>query len=358
MANPLPVAPIKHSIFQVPKAELHLHIEGTLEPELMFEIARRNKIVLRFKTIESVRRAYRFKNLQQFLDIYYEGCRMLIHERDFFDLTWAYLCRAAKDGVRHVEMFFDPQSHTSRGVAIETVINGIRQATEKAEKVLGITTHLILCFLRHLTADEAMRTLEEVLPFKHWIKAVGLDSSEVGHPPKKFEKVFAFARQHGLLTVAHAGEEGPAEYIWQALELLKVSRVDHGVRCVDDPMLVNQLASRRTPLTMCPLSGLNLRVVNSLKHFPLKTLLHQGLCVTVNSDDPAYFGGYVGDNFRASARALSLSVNDIRQLALNSFEASFLSDSRRAKLMGEVHQFIDHHSDLTPKSETMSTRQL
>ena len=306
----------------------------------MFDLARRNKVLLSFKTVESIKRAYSFSNLQSFLDIYYAGCAVLIHERDFYELTWNYLQRAASDNVRHVEMFFDPQSHTSRGVAFETVIMGIHRASAKAETVFGITTNIILCFLRHLSAEEAMETLMDALPFKHLIVGIGLDSSELDHPPKKFEEVFAFAHRQGFHTVAHAGEEGPADYIWQALEVLKVSRIDHGVRCVDDPMLVDQLACKRTPLTICPLSSLKLRVVKSLDRLPLKSLLHKGLCVTVNSDDPAYFGGYVSDNFRASAEALALASDDIRQLAKNSFEASFLPDHRKTQLMDEVDHFL------------------
>lgn len=323
-------------IRQMPKAELHLHIEGTLEPELMFAIARRNGVKLRFDSVEAVREAYNFHNLQSFLDIYYEGAQVLLHERDFYDLTRAYLDRMAAENVRHVEIFFDPQTHTERGVAFETVIKGIYRALKDAEALHGISFRLILCFLRHLSEAEAMQTLEQALPFKQWIDAVGLDSSEVGHPPEKFKTVFDRARNEGLLTVAHAGEEGPPAYIWQALDLLKVSRVDHGVRCIEDKTLLERLKAERIPLTVCPLSNIKLRVFDEMQQHNIKTLLEQGLCVTVNSDDPAYFGGYVTENYLAIWKALNLSVEQVLQLAKNSFEASFLPEAEKQRFYNEL----------------------
>ncbi|PYV37149.1 MAG: adenosine deaminase [Acidobacteria bacterium] len=309
----------------IPKAELHLHIEGTLEPELMFALAQRNRIPLRLKSVEEVRRAYQFHNLQSFLDIYYEGAAVLIQEQDFYDLAWAYFERAYKQNVRHAEIFFDPQTHTERGIAFETVIAGLQRAMEDAASKLNVSSKLILCFLRHLSAESAVRTLEEALPFKKWITAVGLDSSEVGHPPSKFARVFESARQEGLLAVAHAGEEGPPDYIWEALDILKVKRVDHGVRCLEDSRLVQRLAREKIPLTVCPLSNIKLRVFEKMEHHNLKMLLEAELTATVNSDDPAYFGGYVADNFLAAQKALDLSRDQIATLARNSFEGSFLS---------------------------------
>jgi adenosine deaminase len=335
---------LERFIRNLPKAELHLHIEGTLEPELLFHIAQRNRVALRFATVENLRKAYNFQNLQSFLNIYYEGARVLLYEQDFFDLTWAYLERAAKQNVRHAEIFFDPQTHTDRGVAFETVIRGIHRALEEATRRLRMSSRLIMCFLRHLSADSAMQTLEASLPFKHWIVAVGLDSSELDHPPKQFVKVFDRARAEGYLTVAHAGEEGPPDYIWQALDLLKVSRIDHGVRCLEDPTLVKRLARERTPLTVCPLSNVKLRVFDSLENHNLKKLLDAGLCVTVNSDDPAYLGGYLTENFLASQKALGLTQNDIYTLAKNSFEASFLSSKEKQMLIEELHHFMERRS--------------
>ena len=331
---------LERFIRALPKAELHLHIEGTLEPELIFEIAKRNHIALRFAGVEELRKAYDFHNLQSFLDIYYEGARVLLCEQDFFDLTWAYLERAAHQNVRHVEIFFDPQTHTDRGVPFETVIRGIRRALEKATPTLRISSRLIMCFLRHLSADSAMQTLEASLPFKDWIVAVGLDSSELDHPPKKFVEVFDRARAEGYLTVAHAGEEGPPDYIWQALDLLKVSRIDHGVRCLEDPMLVQRLASERIPLTVCPLSNVKLCVFSSLEKHNLKKLLDLGLCVTVNSDDPAYLGGYLTENLLASQKAFGLTQDDLYKLAKNSFEASFLSAHEKQVLIDELDWYV------------------
>jgi adenosine deaminase len=323
----------------LPKAELHLHIEGTLEPELMFELARRNGIQLPHASVDEVRRAYVFGDLQSFLDIYYAGCRVLLTEQDFYDLTWAYLVRAATQGVRHAEIFFDPQTHTDRGVPFETVISGIHRALEDGRSRLRITGGLILCFLRHLSADAAMRTLQEALPFQQWILAVGLDSSEVGNPPSKFRAVYDRAREAGLLAVAHAGEEGPPAYVWEALDVLKARRIDHGVRCADDERLVARLVEEQIPLTVCPLSNVKLRVFPNLRAHNLKQLLDRGLLVTLNSDDPAYFGGYVADNFRDSAAALGLDRDDLLTLARNSFVASFLPEDRRRVYLDEVDRF-------------------
>jgi len=328
----------EHFIARMPKAELHLHIEGTLEPELMFEIARRNGVALRFKSVEALREAYNFHNLQSFLDIYYEGARVLIHEQDFYDLTRAYLDRVVKQNVRHVEIFFDPQTHTERGVKFETLIKGIHRALYDAQYLYGVTSHLILCFLRHLSADAAMKTLDDALPFKQWIKAVGLDSSEMGNPPEKFKAVFDRARHEGLLTVAHAGEEGPPEYIRQALDLLKVRRIDHGVRCLEDPALVEKLRQERIPLTVCPLSNIKLCVFDRMEHHNLKTLLNQGLCVTVNSDDPAYFGGYLNENYQAISKSLHLGPVELVQLAKNSFEASWIPQADQQRYYQELDQ--------------------
>ena len=324
---------------RIPKAELHLHIEGTLEPELMFELARRNGLPMRFPDVGSVREAYRFSDLQSFLDIYYEGAKVLVQERDFHDLAWAYLQRAREQGVRHAEIFFDPQTHTARGVAFETVLRGLCSALKKAREEAGLGSRLILCFLRHLNAESAMEALEQALPFRADIAAVGLDSSEVGHPPSKFKTVFERARKEGFLAVAHAGEEGPPEYIHQALDLLKVRRVDHGVRCLEDAGLVRRLAEEGIPLTVCPLSNVRLRVFRTLKEHNLKKLLDAGLCATVNSDDPAYFGGYAGENLSAAARALGLSREDIRLLAANSVSASFLPEADKRRLFDEVDAF-------------------
>ena len=323
----------------LPKAELHLHIEGTLEPELMFELAHRNGIQLPYSSVDEVRRAYIFSDLQSFLDIYYAGCRVLLTEQDFYDLTWAYLTRAASQGVRHAEIFFDPQTHTDRGVPFETVISGIHRALQDGEARFGITSGLIMCFLRHLSAEAAMRTLREALPFQKWILAVGLDSSEVGHPPSKFKDVYDRAREAGLLAVAHAGEEGPPAYVWEALDILKARRIDHGVRSVEDERLVGRLVEEQIPLTVCPLSNVKLRVFASLKNHNLKQLLDRGLLVTVNSDDPAYFGGYVADNFRDSAAALGLDRDDLLKLARNSFVASFLNDEQRRAYLDDVDRF-------------------
>jgi adenosine deaminase len=328
-------------IGNIPKAELHMHIEGSLEPELMFEIARRNGVPLKYASVEEAREAYNFADLQSFLDLYYEGTQALLYERDFYDLTRAYLGKASSQGVRHAEIFFDPQSHTNRRVPFETVITGIREALLDGERQLGITSALIMCFLRHLSTEAAMETLKEALPYKEWIIGVGLDSSEVGHPPDSFRTVFEEAREEGFLTVAHAGEEGPPDYIWQALDDLKAVRIDHGVRCMEDPRLVERLKEEQVPLTVCPLSNIKLRVFPSMRQHPLKRMLEEGLCVTVNSDDPAYFGGYVADNFQAVWAELDLDVKDLYRAAKNSFEASFLGMERKRPLLAELKSYFE-----------------
>jgi adenosine deaminase len=319
----------------LPKAELHLHIEGTLEPELMFELARRNGVRLPYADAEAVRRAYQFGNLQSFLDVYYRACSVLIHERDFYELTTAYLDRARAQGVRHVEVFFDPQTHTARGIEFGTVVGGIDRALREARE-RGITSHLIMCFLRDLSADHAMATLEQALAHRDQIFGVGLDSAEVGNPPSKFRGVFERAAGEGFRAVAHAGEEGPPDYIWQALDVLGAERIDHGVRSLEDRRLVQRLAADRIPLTVCPFSNVKLRVVDRLEQHPLATMLEHGLRATVNSDDPAYFGGYVGENLVGVAQALKLDDEALTQLARNSFEAAFLDDATRARYLAEL----------------------
>lgn len=320
----------------LPKAELHVHIEGTFEPELMFAIAQRNHIDIPYKSVDEVKQAYNFHNLQSFLDIYYAGANVLVVEQDFYDLAMAYFEKCAADKVVHTEMFFDPQTHIDRGIAFAVVINGLQRACDEAKAKFGITSHLIMCFLRHLSEEVAFKTLEQALPFKDQIIAVGLDSSEVGHPPAKFERVFAKAREEGFLVVAHAGEEGPAEYVWEALDLLKVNRVDHGVCSEEDPKLMQRLIAEKMPLTVCPLSNLKLCVVDDMAKHNIRRLLQQGVHVTVNSDDPSYFGGYMNDNFIAIAEALDLSNNELKQLAKNSFEASFISDAEKQKWFQQI----------------------
>jgi adenosine deaminase len=331
---------LRKLIHALPKAELHVHIEGTLEPELVFELAKRNGVALRWSSVDELRSAYRFDDLQSFLDIYYEGAQVLLHEQDFYDLTWAYLERASAQNVRHAEVFFDPQTHTDRGVSFDSVIRGIHRALQDGEGRFGISAKLIMCFLRHLSADAAMATLEQALPYKSLITAVGLDSSEVGHPPEQFVRVFDRARREGLLTVAHAGEEGPPDYIRQTLDLLNVSRIDHGVRCLEDPELVDRLRREQIPLTVCPLSNVKLRVFESLDRHNLKELLNAGLCVTVNSDDPAYFGGYIEENLLEAQRALELDVEDIRTLAKNAFKASFLGPDEKDEYIRDVDRAV------------------
>ena len=320
----------------LPKAELHVHIEGTFEPELMFAIAQRNHIDIPYQSVEEVKQAYNFHNLQSFLDIYYAGAKVLVHEQDFYDLAWAYFEKCAADHVVHTEMFFDPQTHTERGVAFEIVLNGLKRACDDAQAQWGISSHLIMCFLRHLSEESAFETLEQALPYKEHIIGVGLDSSELGHPPSKFERVFAKAREAGFLVVAHAGEEGPAEYVWEALDLLKVNRIDHGVRSEEDPKLMARLIQEKMPLTVCPLSNLKLCVVDDMQQHNIRRLLQQGVHVTVNSDDPSYFGGYMNDNFIAIYEALDLTVSELKQLAINSFEASFISDAEKTKWINVI----------------------
>ena len=325
--------PQEELITRLPKCELHIHIEGSLEPDLMFALAQRNAIKLPYPSVEALRRAYEFTQLQDFLDIYYQGMAVLITEQDFFDLAWAYLLRAQADNVRHVEMFFDPQGHTSRGIAFSTVVSGLSRATAQAQRELGIGASLIMCFLRHLDEDDAQRTLDSALAHREKIIGVGLDSSERGHPPAKFARVFARAREAGFHTFAHAGEEGPPAYVWEALDLLGVARVDHGNRSLEDDALVARLARERKPLTVCPLSNLRLRVVQDLSDHPLRRMMEKDLLVTLNSDDPAYFGGYVNDNFRAVQGALNLSRAELVAVARNSFVASMMPEAEKARAL-------------------------
>ena len=323
----------------LPKAELHLHIEGSLEPELMFELARRNKVSIPFDNVEAVRAAYDFSNLQDFLDIYYAGANVLLTEQDFHDLAYAYFQRAAADTVRHAEIFFDPQTHTDRGIPFQVVADGLLSGMKAAEAELGVTSQLILCFLRHLDEDAAFATLRKAEPWLDRIRGVGLDSSEVGHPPSKFQRVFAAAGSMGLKRVAHAGEEGPPEYVREALDLLKIDRMDHGNRSMEDEALIRRLADSRMTLTVCPLSNLKLCVVHDLKDHPVPEMLRRGLHVTLNSDDPAYFGGYVNENYRRLADAVGLTRDQVTQLARNSFEGSFLTSAEKAAFIDEVDAY-------------------
>lgn len=327
---------ITEYIKKIPKAELHLHIEGTFEPELMFEIAQRNQVEIPYQSVEEVKKAYQFSCLQDFLDIYYAGASVLLYEKDFYDLTMAYFAHCAEENVVHTEIMFDPQTHTKRGVSFETVINGIQKAREDAEEKYGISSLLIMSYLRHLSEEDAFETLEQSLPYKHLIKAVGLDSSEKGNPPSKFQKVFEASVKEGYIPVAHAGEEGPAEYIWEALDLLKIARIDHGNNCLTDEVLIKKLVDEKIALTVCPLSNLELKVVDDLKYHPLKKMLNLGLKATVNSDDPAYFGGYMNANFLQTAEALDLTQEEIKTLVKNSFEYSLLSEEEKAKYLADV----------------------
>jgi adenosine deaminase len=324
----------------MPKAELHMHIEGSLEPELIFRLARRNNVKLPWDSVDQLRQAYAFTDLQSFLDIYYAGASVLQTEQDFHDMTRAYLLRAKADNVRHAEIFFDPQTHTERGVAFETVFNGITRALNDAEREWGITSGLIMCFLRHLSEEEAFATLEQALPYHQGLLGVGLDSSERGHPPEKFARVFERCRELGLHVVAHAGEEGPPEYIRSALDVLKAERIDHGVRCVEDEALVQRLVREQVPLTVCPLSNVKLRVFDRLDEHNLLQLLDAGIVAMVNSDDPAYFGGYVNDNFAALIEALPVKEHHLRQLAHNSFVSAFLARERKQVYLQEVDRFF------------------
>jgi adenosine deaminase len=328
----------------LPKAELHLHIEGSLEPELMFELAQRNGVVIPFDSVEAVRAAYDFSNLQDFLDIYYAGANVLQTEADFHDLAMAYFRRAAADNVRHAEIFFDPQTHTDRGIPFGVVAEGLLAGMKRAEAELGVTSKLILCFLRHLDEHAAFQTLHEAEPWLGKIAGVGLDSSEVGHPPSKFERVFARAGELGLKRVAHAGEEGPPEYVREALDLLHIDRMDHGNRSMEDEALIQRLAASQMTLTVCPLSNLKLCVVKDLKDHPVPEMLRRGIHVTLNSDDPAYFGGYVNDNYRRLADAVGLTREQVTQMARNSFEGSFLSAAEKAARMAEVDAYAAAHA--------------
>jgi len=322
---------IETFIRDLPKAELHLHIEGTLEPEMAFALASRNGVTLPYPSVAALREAYRFADLQSFLDVYYACASVLQTERDFHELTFAYLQKAHEQGIVHVEIFFDPQTHTARGVGFDTVVKGILAALADGERQLGISYRLILCFLRHLSAADALETLQQAIPYAGAITAVGLDSSELGHPPAKFASVFERARSEGFLVVAHAGEEGPPEYVYEALDILKVSRIDHGVRSEEDPELIARLVRENIPLTVCPLSNTMLKVFDTMEHHNLKRMLDLGVLVTVNSDDPAYFGGYLLENYLAVHTALGLTKTDLSRLAHNSIEASFLrADAKRA----------------------------
>jgi len=319
-----------------PKAELHLHIEGTLEPEQMFVLAKRNNIQIPFKNINEVKKAYNFSNLESFLKIYYESAKVLIKEQDFFDLTWAYALKCKEDNIVHAEIFFDPQTHTDRGIDFDIVINGIYKALQKAQKEFGLSFKIIMCFLRHLDEKESFKILDQALDHKDKIYGVGLDSSEIGNPPSKFEKLFKKAIEYGFITVAHAGEEGPPEYIWEALNLLNVKRIDHGVQCLKDEKLVEKLSKKQIPLTVCPLSNIKLRVFNKLKDHNLKKMLDKKLMAMVNSDDPAYFGGYLNQNLIETQAALNLSQDEIKTLLVNSFKSSFLSEERKKEWIDKI----------------------
>jgi len=323
-------------IREVPKTELHLHIEGTLEPELMFDLAKRNNIKIPYSNVDEVKSAYNFSNLETFLNIYYKGSEVLVKEQDFFDLTWSYAIKCREENIVHTEIFFDPQAHLSRGVKFETIINGINKALLKANKELGLTYKIIMCFLRHLDEKSAFKVLDQAIEHKDKITAVGLDSSEKGHPPSKFKNVFKKAIKEGFLTVAHAGEEGPPEYIWEAINLLEVKRIDHGIQCLKDKKLTQELRNKQIPLTVCPLSNVKLCVFKNLKEHNLKNMLNEGLMVMVNSDDPAYFGGYVNDNLVESQAALNLSENELKTLIINSFKSSFLSEEKKMKWIKKI----------------------
>ena len=327
-------------IARLPKCELHIHVEGSLEPELMFALARRNGIRLPYASVEAARQAYQFGNLQDFLNLYYQGMSVLVTEQDFYDLAWAYFERAHADNVRHVEMFFDPQGHTSRGISFATVLEGLSRAIADAGRKLGLKASLIMCFLRHLDEADAERTLDCALPFKDRIVGVGLDSSERGNPPGKFKRVFERAREAGFFLTAHAGEEGPPSYVWEALDVLGVARIDHGVRAIEDEPLIDRLARERILLTVCPLSNVRLRVVEDLAHHPLRRMLEKGVAVAVNSDDPAYFGGYVQENYRAAAQALRLGRDEIAAIVRNGISGSLLPGPEKTTLIAEVDRAL------------------
>ena len=327
---------LSNFIKQSPKAELHLHIEGTLEPEQMFALAKRNNINIPFKSIDEVKKAYNFSNLESFLKTYYEGTKVLIKEQDFFDLTWAYVLQCKEDNIVHTEIFFDPQTHTNRGISFDIVINGIYKALQKAEKEFDLSFKIIMCFLRHLDEEEGFKILDQALIHKDKIYGIGLDSSETGNPPNKFEKLFKKAIEYGFITVAHAGEEGPPEYIWEALNRLNVKRIDHGVQCLKDEKLVEKLSDSQIPLTVCPLSNIKLRVFNKLEDHNLKKMLDKKLMVMVNSDDPAYFGGYLNKNLIETQLALNLSKDEVRTLLVNSFKSSFLNEEKKKKWISKI----------------------
>ena len=327
-------------IRKTPKAELHLHIEGTLEPDHMFALAKRNKIQIPFTNINDVKSAYNFSNLESFLKIFYQSSKVLIKEQDFFDLTWAYVLKCKANNVVHTEIFFDPQTHVKRGINFDTVINGIYRAFQKASEEFGLTFKIIMCFLRHLDEASGFKMLNRAAAHKEKITGVGLDSSEIGNPPRKFKKLFKEAIEKGFLTVAHAGEEGPPEYIWEALDLLKVKRIDHGVQCLCDKRLVEKLKVDQTPLTVCPLSNIKLRVFNTLEEHNLKKMLDQKLMVMVNSDDPAYFGGYINKNLIEIQAALNLSMNDVRTLIINSFKSSFLKEEKKRRWIKQIQLML------------------
>lgn len=335
---------MKNFIQHLPKVELHLHLEGSLEPELMFKLATRNGVTTAYDSVDALRAAYEFDDLQSFLDIYYQGAGVLLHEQDFFDLTWEYLLRCKEDNVVHTEVFFDPQTHTHRGVSFDVVVLGIHKALVQGEKELGITSKLIMCFLKHLDEADAFKTLEQAAKHTDKIIGVGLDSTEIGNPMSKFQRVFEAAMELGFLTVAHAGEEGPAQNIIDALDILKVARVDHGVRCVEDDALVERLVANKIPLTVCPLSNIKLKVFDRMEDHNLVDLLRKGAQVTLNSDDPAYFGGYMVDNFMAVANAHQVTKQEFAQFTLNAIEASFISDNEKARLKEETLRYLAANS--------------
>lgn len=328
-------------INNLPKAELHLHIEGSFEPDLMFKIADRNKVKLKYKSVDEIKAAYNFNNLQEFLDIYYAGANVLQTEEDFYDLTMAYFKKINEQNVIHTEIMFDPQTHTGRGVDFSTVINGIKNAQDEAKKQFGISSKLIMSFLRHLDEQSAYNTLSQSLEYKNWITAVGLDSSELGNPPSKFKDVFNEAKKEGYLTCAHAGEEGPAEYVWEAINTLKVNRIDHGNHSLEDDSLVNKLSEMKMPLTVCPLSNIKLCNVDKIENHPIRTMLDRGLVATINSDDPAYFGGYMNENYKAITDALNLTKADLYQLALNSFNSAFVDNNEKKRFTNKLNEFYN-----------------
>jgi adenine deaminase len=330
---------IKEFIQKIPKAELLIHIEGSLEPELMLALAKRNKVKLPFSTPEEIRNAYQFQDLKSFLEIYYAGMKVLLTEQDFYDLTYAYLEKAAAQNIRHTEISFDPQAHMERGVELQTVVTGMHRAALDAEKQFKISTHLIMCFMRELSVDDAQQILLKALEFKDWIVAIGLDSTEMNHPPEKFSEVFARAREYGFSTVAAAGENGPAEYIWQAIDMLKVSRIGYGVHCVDDADLMSRLAMIKIPISVCPISNVKLGIVKAMKQHPLKKMLSEGLCVTINSDDPAYFKAYANENYLVAQDALHFDKAEIYEMVRNSFLSSFLDHNQQAKYLAELEKF-------------------